>query len=321
MKKFLTQLFLIFCVAFLATACSSGTSSEPATNGAQTSAPSEELTIKHQLGEVKVQTNPEKVLVFDYGVLDSLDKLGVEVTGVVQGTLPKYLQKHKDSKYQNVGTLQEPDYEKIASMEPDLIVISGRQQAAYAELSKIAPTVYLAVDTTKYMDSFKENMTTLGKIFNKESEVAAELTKIEKAAADVKAKAETNKKNGLIILANEGAISAFGEGSRFGIIHDVLGVPAVDKSVKVGTHGQSITFEYIAEKNPDTLFVVDRGAVVTTATNKTTAKELVENELVKKTKAYQDGKIVYLDASYWYSSGGGLVSVSAMIDEVAKAVN
>lgn len=321
MKKFLTQMFLIFCVAFLATACSSGTSGETATNGAQTSAPSEELTLKHKLGEAKVQTNPKKVLVFDYGVLDSLDKLGVDVTGVPQATLPKYLEKYKDSKYQNIGTLQEPDYEKIASIEPDLILISGRQQAAYPELNKIAPTVFVGLDTTKYMDSFKANMTMIGKIFNKESEVAAELSKIEKTAADVKAKGATSNKNALVILANEGAISAYGPGSRFGLIHDVLGIPAVEPNLEVSTHGQSISFEFIAEKNPEYLFVVDRGQVVTSATNKTTAKELVENELVKKTKAYQNGKIVYLDASYWYVSGGGLVSVAEMMNEVAKAYN
>jgi iron complex transport system substrate-binding protein len=85
----------------------------------------------------------------------------------------------------------------------------------------------------------------------------------------------------------------------------------------VTTHGQSVTFEYIAVKNPDYLFVVDRGAAVG---GEAAAKKTIENELVKKTKAFKDGNIVYLDQNYWYLSGGGLISVSEMIKEIEKSV-
>ncbi|HHY60572.1 MAG TPA: ABC transporter substrate-binding protein, partial [Clostridia bacterium] len=88
----------------------------------------------------------------------------------------------------------------------------------------------------------------------------------------------------------------------------------VDENIEDSTHGMSISFEYIAEKNPDYLFVVDRDAVVA---GQAAAKDVIENDLVKNTKAYRDGKIIYLDPNYWYLSGGGLVSVSEMIKEVA----
>jgi len=133
----------------------------------------------------------------------------------------------------------------------------------------------------------------------------------------VKKKAEEANKNALILLANEGKVSAFGPGSRFGLIHDVLGFKPVDPNIEVSTHGQSVSFEYILEKNPDYLFVVDRTAVVG---GKTNAKDTVENELVKKTKAYQEGHIVYLDPNFWYLSGGGLVSVREMIEEVENSL-
>ncbi|CAG7645673.1 Petrobactin-binding protein YclQ [Paenibacillus solanacearum] len=329
MKKIFSTLMLILCFAVVAAAC--GTSGTAPSSGSSTSngaapasgsgstpaAEPQELTFKHQLGETKVKKNPKKVIVFDFGALDTLDKLGVEVTGVAQKSLPPYLAKYKDSKYQNIGTLQEPDYEKIASIKPDLILISGRQQTAYPELSKLAPTLYVGVDNSKYMDSFKENMKRIGQIFSKESAVDAELAKIEQTVKDVKAKASSSGKNALVILANEGTISAFGPGSRFGLIHDVLGITPVDKNLEVSTHGQSISFEFIAQKNPDYLFVIDRGAAVGDAA-KTGAKPLVENELVKKTKAFANGNIVYLDANYWYLSGGGLVSSGEMINQAAK---
>ncbi|MEI7027763.1 siderophore ABC transporter substrate-binding protein [Paenibacillus sp. y28] len=326
MKK-LSMLLLVVMMAVIAAACSSGNGASsgaapavsPAASPASSPAANGELTFKHQLGEAKVKKNPKKVVAFDFGALDTLDKLGIEVTGVPQKNVPEYLAKYKDAKYQNVGSLQEPDYEKLSNIQPDVIFISGRQSAAYAELSKLAPTIYIGVDTKDYLNSFKTNMNMIGQMFSKEAAVDAELAKIDTTINSVKTKA-ANGKNGLVILANDGAISAYGPGSRFGIIHDVLGVPAVDKSIEVSTHGQSISFEYIAEKNPDYLFVVDRGAAVG-GTASEAAKRIVENELVKETNAFKNNHIVYLDPGYWYLSGGGLISTGEMINQVDKGYN
>jgi iron complex transport system substrate-binding protein len=319
MNKSLSMLLLVVCLTVFTAACgaapvsNAGGSATPNPTGAPVA---EELTIKHPLGATKVKKNPQKVIAFDFGALDTLDKLGVEVAGVAQANLPPYLAKYKDSKYQNIGTLQEPNYEKISSIAPDLILISGRQQAAYPELSKLAPTLFVGVDNKNFMESFKGNMKIIGQIFGKEAEVNVEIAKIEQSAKDVHEKAAASGKNALVILANDGAISAYGPGSRFGLIHDVLGIPAVEKNLEVSTHGQTISFEFIAQKDPDYLFVVDRGTAV--EGGKPGAKALVENELLKKTKAFTNGNIIYLDASYWYLSGGGLISAAEMVGEIAK---
>lgn len=317
---------VLLSIAFAVTAAACGTSAPAANNGTEVQgsqtqseqAAPQELTIKHKLGETKVKKNPQKVVVFDFGILDSLDKLGIEVAGVAQASIPPYLSKYKDAKYANVGSLKEPDFEKISELSPDLIIISGRQQEAYEELSKLGPTIFLGVDTAKYMESYKENNMIVGQIFGKEAEVEAELKKVEDTIASVSEKAKASGKNALIILANEGNISAYGAGSRFGIIHDVLGFAPVDTSIKVdGAHGQSVSPEYIVEKNPDYLFVIDRGSAIG---GESSAKSVVENELVKKTKAFQNGNVVYLDSNYWYLSGGGLISVEEMVKEVEKAI-
>jgi iron complex transport system substrate-binding protein len=326
MKRKLSMLLVTVILMVLAAACGTTGSNPSSSNAAggtaapeaaKASAPAQtELTFKHQLGETKVKTNPKKVVVFDFGILDSLDKLGVEVTAVPQSNLPPYLAKYKDAKYKNAGTLQEPAFEKINELGPDLIIISGRQQAHYAELSKIAPTVFMGVDNKKYMESFTENMNRLGQIFGKEVQVKEELAKINDSVKKVKDAAAASGKNALVTLVTGGKVTAYGPGSRFGLIHDVLGVTPVEKNIEVSTHGQNISFEYIVEKNPDYLFVVDRETAV--GESKTTAKQVIENELVKKTNAFKNGKIVYLDPSYWYVSGGGLVSVAQMVQEIEK---
>lgn len=314
MKKWLLVAFALMVAAVLA-ACGAEESADSASAETEKK---EEMTVTHELGETTFVKNPKKVVVFDFGVLDSMDKLGIEaVAGVPQESLPGYLEKYADTeKYENVGTLKEADFEAIHALDPDLIIISGRQADMYEEYAAIAPTIHMAVDTDNYMESFKGNMTTLGEIFGKEEGVKEELAAIEAQIEDVKATVSESDAKALIVLANEGKVSAYGAASRFGIIHDVFGVQQADEGIEVSTHGQSISFEYILEKNPDMIFVVDRNAAVGADASD---KDSLENELVQKTNAYKDGKIIYLDPDYWYLSGGGLQSVSQMVTDIETA--
>ncbi|WP_240374464.1 siderophore ABC transporter substrate-binding protein [Bacillus piscicola] len=278
----------------------------------------EELTIEHDLGETTVEKNPEEVVVFDFGSLDTLDTLGVDVTGVPQANIPTYLEKYESADYENVGGLKEPDFEKIAEIDPELIIISGRQSDAYDEFSKIAPTIFLQVDTKDYMNSFEENVMTLAEIFEKEDEADEKLTEVKEKVAALQEKTSDMEEEALIILASDGKVSAYGSESRFGLIHDEFGFPESDENIEASIHGQSVSFEYIAEQNPDYLFIVDRGAVV--GDGGSSAKEVVENDLTKNTEAYKNDNFIYLDPNYWYLSGGGLLSVSEMVEEVEGAL-
>lgn len=112
--------------------------------GAEGNNEGEKVLVSHELGQTSVNKNPKKIVVFDYGILDSLDKLGVEgIVGLVQDGLPEHLNKFSSKDYSSVGSLKEPDMEKIFELTPDLIIISGRQADYYEELNKIAPTIHL----------------------------------------------------------------------------------------------------------------------------------------------------------------------------------
>lgn len=327
MKK-LTMALLMVALMALLVACgakddkavddkTTGGNTEPEVEGTEEAAAPEILTIKHQLGETEIAKNPNKVVVFDFGMLDTLDELGIEVAGLPQSNIPAYLEKYKDEKYANLGSLKEPDFEAIHALQPDVILISGRQSEMYEELSEIAPTIFVGVDTTRYMESFKENMAVVAELFDKEAEMTTELADINAQIAAISEKTISNDEKALIVLGGEGKVSAYGPSSRFGIIHDVFGFKAADEKIEVSTHGQNITFEYILETNPDVLFVIDRDAAVG---GEASAKDSIENELVKKTNAYKNDKIVYLNAEYWYLSGGGLLSIKEMIKEVEAAL-
>ena len=339
MKKWKLLTVLMAMMLLVLAACGSKDEAKEEDKGTSTDKPAEEQkgessaypltipgsTIEGRDGnttfeEVKLDKIPEKVVVFDNGFLDTLDALGVNPTAVVQDSLPSYLSKFKDSTYVNAGTLFEPDYEKLSEINPDIIFISGRASAAYAELSKIAPTVYIGVDNKNFLESFKVNTELAGKIFGKEKEAADAIAAYEAKVEEVKGKATASDEKALIVLGSEGALSAYGSGSRFGVIHDVFGVKAADEKVKVGTHGDNVSFEYVRDTNPDILFVVDRDAVVN-ENGESGTKGAIENEIVSATNAVKNGKVFYLDPEVWYLSGGGLQSETLKVEDVLKAFN
>lgn len=304
--------FFVLVLVLVAVGCSTNdgeTSSDEATN--------ETITIEHELGTTEVTKNPENVVVFDFGILDTLDELGIEVAGIPQMNIPSYLEKYAGDDYENVGSLKEPDFEKIAEINPELIVISARQAELIDQFEEIAPTVYLGLDTTRYLESFKENMAVVAELFDKEAEMEEQLAAIDEEIEATKEEAEALGENALIVLANDDKISAYGPSSRFGIIHDVLGVEPVDEGIEVSTHGMNVSFEYVADVNPGILYVIDRSAAIGEGD---VAKQLIENPLVERTDAYKNDRIYYLDPDFWYLSGGGLQSVSAMIDEIAESL-
>lgn len=315
MKK-ITIAMMMFAMMLVLAAC--GGSNDQKTEDDNTS-DADYMEIKHELDDkpVKVKKNPEKVVVFDFGILDTLDELDVKVAGVPKKNIPSYLDKYEGDDYTNIGGLKEPDLETIHSMKPDVIFISGRQSDMYEELSDIAPTVYVGLDTTNYMESFKANMDLVAEMFDKKDEMAKELEDIDQRIEAIQEKAEASDDKALIVLGNQGKVSAYGQGSRFGLIHDVFKFKAADEKIESSTHGQDISFEYILETNPDVLFVIDRDAAIG---GDASAKDAIENSLVEKTNAYKNDAIYYLDPNYWYLSGGGLLSIKEMVSEIEKAL-
>ena len=269
--------------------------------------------------KAELKKNPKRVVVFDYGVADILKNLGVDaVVGLPKnGKMPEILSNYSDDKYTNVGSLKETDFEAVESLNPDLIIIGGRQAEDIDSFKEIAPTVNLAVDGQDYMNSFKTVVTDLGKLFDKEDEAKKAIDEIE---AKIEKVNKTVKEKGLtasVVMANEGNISAFSAKSRYGLIYNGLGFTEADKNIDDSTHGQQVSFEYFLENKSDYVFVVDRGAVTGKGE---AASKLFDNEVMNKTEVAKNGNIVYLNSVIWYTMTGGIESTNQMIDEIADAI-
>lgn len=276
-----------------------------------------DVVIKHAAGETSIPDNPKRVVVFDLASLDNMTRLGISnIVGVPEGVKPKYLQQFNDAKYTKVGTLFEPNYETVASLKPDLIIVGGRSAAKFNDLAKIAPTIDLTVSNNHYLADVDRNVTILGNIFNKQEQAKTEIDKLNQRLAETR-KLTEGKGTGLLILTTGGKISAFGPGSRFGLLHSGFGVKPAKENLEIGNHGQMVSPEFILETNPDWLFVIDRDAAI--GSEGESAAKLLDNALVNKTKAAENKHIVYLDPQNWYLIGGGLTGLNETADQLTQA--
>ncbi|WP_028238155.1 siderophore ABC transporter substrate-binding protein [Stutzerimonas azotifigens] len=276
------------------------------------------VPVEHAKGTTEIKADPQKIVVLDTASLDTLDTLGIEVTAVPEtNRMPPVLAKYDDKQYARAGTLFEPDYEAIKRIAPDLVIVGGRSGDKYAEVAKVAPAIDLTVDPKNLVGSVRRNTETLAMLFGKQAEAEQKLKALDDSIAAVRLQA-AEAGTGLVVLTTGGRMSAYGPGSRFGLVHDVLGVQPAATDLEQSNRGQSIDDGFIQKTNPDWLFVIDRDAAV--GREGKDARKMLDNALVHQTTAWQKGQVVYLNAANWYVLGSaGLTALQQNIDQLAEA--
>ena len=299
-----------------AAAMAAETAQSAADTAATAVAPPSHVTITHYSGTDTVPVNPETVVVFDLGVLLSLHDLGIEVDAVggLGTPIPSEWEAIVNNPdYEPVGSVWEPDYEAINAMDPDLIIVASRSSTVYPEMSRIAPTVDWWGGS--YLNHFRETHRSIGKIFGVEEKVEQRLAELDEAIAGVKSHSSDAGET-LIVMTTGAEVTAFGKGSRFGFVHELFGYqPADDGLEREATHGDAVSFEYILEMAPDVMFVIDRAAAI--GGEGEVAKQILDNELVAQTPAWQNDRVVYVDNFSWYIAAGSLPSFFQIVEDAS----
>jgi len=278
-------------------------------------------SIEHAKGKAEFTSIPQKVLVLDVPSLDNLDFMQVDISGVPSGNLPSYLAKYQDQKYSKIGSLFEPDYEAINALNADLAIVGGRSSAKYQQVAEIVKTIDLTVDSKNYLNSAKNNIKTLGKLFAKQDIANAMVVKLDDKLAQLQ---EIAPKAGrvMILITNAGNTGVYGRNSRLGWLYNEAGFQAVSDNVDDRSHGgDGVSFEYIMAKNPDWLFVIDRDAAVGQRTAGNAAEQVLDNALVHKTVAWQKGQIIYLHPQEAYITSSGYQALITIMDQIYNSVS
>ncbi|TRW97745.1 siderophore ABC transporter substrate-binding protein [Paracoccus sp. M683] len=275
----------------------------------------ETVTIQTATGEVEAEARPGATVALDFAAIDTLSALDVALAARPDFTPPAYLAGALDG-LPTVGTLFEPDYEALAAMAPDLIIAGGRSQSQVPQLSKLAPTLDMTIDGAQMIPDAKARISAYGALFDRVEQADALNVQLDDAIVAASDAAQ-GKGDALILMTNGGKIAAYGASSRFGWLHQVLALPEAYPGLEVESHGEAVSFEFVAEANPDWILVIDRGAAVGQGGEAGAAT--LDNPLIAGTTAGQKGQIVYLDPAAMYLAGGGYQALMLTLDQLDQA--
>lgn len=280
----------------------------------------ETVSVVHSMGTTEVPYEPQRIAALDLAALDILDSLGLgdKVVGIPKKSSVSYLTSYvEDGEIVNLGSVKEVDMEALNSLEPDLILIGGRLASEYENLSKIAPVIGLQTDHEEgYLSSARKNVGHIAALYGKEEETEGIFSEFEARVQALNTAAEG--KTSITGLVTSGSVSTLGDGSRCSLITNEVGFENAASDVNA-THGDTASFELLLEKNPDYIFVLDRDTAINSEGAKV-AKEVMDNELVHRTGAYQNGRIVYLTPDVWYLTEGGIRATDTMLKDLEEGI-
>lgn len=302
-------------------------SSNESSSASETAAP-ENITIQSfnankEEVDLQVPYDAQRIAVMDMASLDILDRLGLgsRVVGSSNTSLD-YLQSYvTDDTISNLGTIKEADLEAVMACEPDVIFIGGRLSKSYDALSDIAPVVFLSTDTEiGLVESVRKNAAIIASMFGLEEKVDglmadfdSRITALSEFAKGKTAIVGMCTSGGFNVLGNDGRCSLIGREAGFENI-------GVDANIDTSTHGNEASFEFIVEKAPEYIFVMDRDAAIGTE-GAEFAQEIMENELVMGTDAYKNGNIIYLEhPAVWYTAEGGINALDLMLQDLESTL-
>jgi iron complex transport system substrate-binding protein len=250
--------FLVVGALVLSGCGGGGAEEEPAASGSGSGFP---RTVEHAMGKTEIKAKPQRVVALDTSFVDATMAMDTNVVGytdyrTINGKLPDYLGDDKTqygSEAESVGSLAEPNLEKIAALKPDLIISAKvRHEKLYEQLSKIAPTIMS--ETTG--PTWKDNIRLEAKALGAEALAEKEITSYEAAAKTVGAAINVKAKNPTISIVRfvDGPTRLYQKASYSGIVLKDAGL-ARPKPQDVEGFALEISAERIKDADADAIFI------------------------------------------------------------------
>lgn len=295
------------------------------------------VTVEHAFGSTEVSKAPKRVVTVGYTDDQAVLAFGVKPVGMVDqypnpaGQTPDINTQWPWVKDQWGDTRPEvvmkngdagPNFEKIASLRPDLIiaVYSEVDKAAYEKLSKIAPTVGRTKGEKELFSApWQDNAVHIAKALGKEKE-GAELVKGIQTKLDAAKKAhpEFGGQKAVALSWYKDSISAFTSTDVRGRLVTGTGFDYQTEIDKIADGGFS------AELSPERIDLIDVDRIFV-INDKADTDALKKFELFNNLPAVKNGKVSYLLDSEGPAVGaamsqGTLLSLPYAIDELVASV-
>lgn len=272
--------------------------------------------IQHALGTTDVPIKPTRIVVAGYFTVEAMLALGIQPIGSPAVIIDNLLHLPTvEGAIADIGSPASPNLEKIAALNPDLILTSKlfAKEGTYPLLSQIAPTVVL--DANGHTEW--EKLTRLC------AETVGKEAKAEQLKADYDAKLRTIKSqlDGSQVQVSVASfypeqITTYGSESFIGTVLEAVGLSRPPNQQE-GRNAQ-ISIELLNEIDGDVLFVMKPQSQTELAGDVRAALEKIKaNPLWNQLKAVQNNQVYEVD-TYWF--GVGYIAANLVLDDLAQYI-
>ena len=305
MRRRRRLIVVVFALAALVVSGCGGSGADPGASGAGGS-DAASRTVQHAMGSTEITGKPERVVVLDTGELDSVLALGVTPVGAVRADATTGLQSYLGERTQNVkmvGTINDPNLEEIAALQPDLILSNKvRHERLYDKLSDIAPTVF----AEKVGVAWKDNFLLAGEALDKREQAERLLADYTQKAQQVGQQfGDPSRLEVSMLRFTPTNIRLYGEGSFIGTILRDAGF-ARPQPQQVDKTFVEISPEQISLADGDVLFYSSYG--------ETGKNQITAGLLWQRLGAVSSGRAHEVPDDLWYLGIGPIAADLVLAD-------
>lgn len=270
-------------------------------------------TVQHAMGTTEVPQQPQRVVVLDTGELDAVTSLGITPVGAVRAPVDSGLLEYLEDEAagtEMVGTISEPNLEKIASLQPDLILSSKlRHEDLYDELSAIAPTVFAETVGKVWKENFLLDARALGM----EDKARAMLESYEQRATKLGERiGNPGEISVSLVRFMPDQIRLYAKGSFIGTVLEDVGFARPPVQQVEDETFVEVSAEQLAKADGDVIFISSYGPA-----DETDQPAVTNSPLWQSLDAVQAGKVQPVSDDHWML-GIGIGAADLVLDDLEK---
>lgn len=274
--------------------------------------------IQHPLGETCIPFKPQRVITLDESYMEALLALDLKPIATAQpniagSIIPKLGKKAEGIVF--IGTVSQPNIEKIVQLNPDLILGFSLSVEQYKLFSQIAPTVTL--DYIQQND-WKDELSRIAKITGKSKQAKKLLEQYQQRVQELRTFINHNLKEKTV------SVSRFYAGNQVpefrtkysfpGSLITEVGIPLPEMQNQLTTNENqplvSVSLERLELLDADFLFVaLDPGS-------EENFQKYQTSQLWQKLNVVKNNRVYTVDSGHWIF--GNILSANAILDDLFK---
>lgn len=332
-------LLLALSLVLLIVACQNSSVEQSPASSDLTPAANDCRIVEHAMGETEVCGQPQEVVALTPHILDVILALGVQPTALAQYVNSQlqtydnpteqipYLGQWITTKPVGLGNHGSPSLERLAQLQPDLILGEDWQEDKYSLLSQIAPTLLFSeTKNPNQIQSWEQDIDGIAKALEREERAEELLTAHKQQIAQTRAALQPVLQaypRVLVIASDLKATELESQPeSTVGRLLQEIGFKLVRPEGFLDARA-AISWEIVPQIETDLIIVMtwDNDLALNpenTMPEDTMQKQWAQNPLLKAMSAFQQDRVFFVDYYLWSGVSRGPLSDQLILEKLPQ---